>query len=77
MNLRCRVSQLEVFILKLFTVNALTARPIAASKVSSLQHKIRNNAMERAALEVKRFAGTALALLTCAQASAEEVIRKK
>jgi hypothetical protein len=61
--------QLKVFVLELLSVNALTASSVTAGKVTALKHKLRNNAVERAAFEMKRLSAFSFTLLTSAQAS--------
>jgi hypothetical protein len=61
--------QLKVFVLELLSVNAFAASSVTTGKVTSLKHKLRNNAMERASFEMKRLSALSFTLLTSAQAS--------
>jgi hypothetical protein len=48
----------EVFIRELLSIDALPSRSIAASEITRLQHEVRNDAVEDAALVVQRLART-------------------
>jgi len=49
------VGQLEVFILKLVSINRFTTSTIVSCKISTLAHKVRDYSMEGGALESKSF----------------------
>lgn len=55
---------LEILILKLGAVDALTTRPIAGCEVAALDHELLDHAVEKGALVVQWLAGFALALFT-------------
>ena len=61
------VLELEVLVRELGAVDALAARAVAGREVAALQHELRDDAVEGAALEVQRLAGLADALLARAQ----------
>ncbi len=49
----------EVLILEFVSIDALSASPVVSSKVSSLEHEVRDDTMERARLVAVAFlAGT-------------------
>ena len=58
-NAWASVLELEVFIGELFTVNGLTTSAVLASKVSTLAHKLRDNAMKWGAFVSKPFLASA------------------
>lgn len=60
---------LEVLIAESVSVNRLASGSISAREVSSLDHKVLDNAMERASLEVQGLSALSLALLTRAKSS--------
>lgn len=53
------MSELEVFISKLGSVDGFSTSSIVVGKVSSLAHEARNDAMEAASLEAKSFLSSA------------------
>jgi hypothetical protein len=57
------VLDLEVLILKLCAINALTTSAITPGEITTLDHELGNDAVELAALVVERFARLASALL--------------
>lgn len=58
---------LEVLVVKLTTVDGLSAHSGAVREVSSLDHELRDHAVELGALIVQRLSGRAVALLSRAQ----------
>ena len=61
---------LKVFILKLFTVNALSSSTIEVSEVASLHHKAFYNTMKNCVLKWNKFPRTlGLSSLSCAELS--------
>mmetsp|Transcript_60462 Transcript_60462/g.129689 ORF Transcript_60462/g.129689 Transcript_60462/m.129689 type:complete len:223 (-) Transcript_60462:13-681(-) len=63
------VLQREVLVGELLAVDALTASAVAPGEVPSLDHEVGDDAVELAALVVKRMAGRGLALVTRAKAN--------
>jgi hypothetical protein len=61
--------ELEVFVGKLFAIDAFSARPIGVRKVTALQHELRNDAMENTSFEMQGFPHFSDPFLTGAQAS--------
>ncbi len=51
-NARASVSQLEVLVLELLSIDGLTTGAVEVSKVATLAHEIRNHAMEATAFEM-------------------------
>jgi len=64
---RLLVLELEVLIVKLFTVDALSTSAIASGEITTLDHKRLDDSVEGGALVVKRDAGLALALFSSAE----------
>jgi hypothetical protein len=50
---RSSVLQLEIFILKLVTIDRFSSRAVVIGEISSLAHEVGNDTMERAALVAK------------------------
>jgi hypothetical protein len=61
------VLEVEVLILELLAVDALTAGTVASGEITTLDHEGLDNTVEGAALEVKRLAGLTDALLASAE----------
>ena len=57
----------EVLVLELFAVDGLAPGAVAAGEVTSLQHELRDDAVEGGALVVEGLARAALALLAGAE----------
>lgn len=62
---RAGVFESEVFITEFLAVDAFTASAIATSEVTTLEHKVRDDAVEGRSLEVEGLARAADTLLTC------------
>ncbi len=61
------MTQSEVFVCKFFAVNRFTAGAIAAGKISTLQHELRNDTVKFRALVMQLLATLANALLASAE----------
>jgi hypothetical protein len=61
--------EFEVFVLECSAINALTTCAVACGEITSLQHKVRNNAVKRASFVCQRFPALSLPFFPCAQAS--------
>ena len=57
------MSELEVLISELLTVDGFTAGSISTGEVSSLDHKVGNDTVELGSLEMKRLSRLSLTLL--------------
>ena len=64
---RLGVLELKVLILELFSVDALTASTVASSEVTTLEHELEDDAVERSTLEVEGLAAFASDLLASAE----------
>lgn len=64
---RLGVSELEILICEALSIDRFTASSISISKVSTLDHKLRNDSVECASLVVERLSLLANTLLTSAQ----------
>lgn len=63
------MSVLEVLVTESVSVDRLASSAISAREVSSLDHEVLDNTMERASLEVQGLSTLALSLLTSAKSS--------
>ena len=61
--------QLEVLVGELLSVDGLAAGSVAVGEVSSLDHEVLDNTMERASFEMQGLSALALSLLTRAKSS--------
>ena len=61
--------QLERFVWELRSINRFASGPVTHCEITALDHKARNNSMERRTLVVQRFAFGAHSLFPGAQAS--------
>jgi len=61
------VLQGEVLVLELLAVDGLTTGTVAGSEVTTLEHELGDDAVERSTLEVEGLAAAASALLTSAE----------
>ncbi len=59
----------KVLVLELSSVDRLSTDTGSVGEVTSLKHKLRNDSVENASLEVKGFAGLAHSLLSSAKSS--------
>jgi len=59
-------------ILELLAVDALSAHTVAVGKITTLNHEVGDDAMERSAFEVQRLARSSFPLLASAQCSAQQ-----
>ena len=60
---------LEVLVAESVSVDRLASSSVSAREVSSLDHEVLDNTMERASLEVQRLSAFTLSLLTRAKSS--------
>ena len=60
---------LEVFVAESVSVDRLASSSVSAREVSSLDHEVLDNTMERASLEVQGLSALTLSLLTSAESS--------
>merc|ERR1719506_1441972 len=65
---------LEIFICEFLSVNAFSPNPASVSEVAALEHEVRNDTMENAALVVQSLAFFANTLFACAKSS--KVLRR-
>lgn len=63
------MSLLKVFVLELLPVDRLSPSSISAGEVSSLNHKVRDDAMELRSLEMQWLARLSHSFLACAKAA--------
>jgi len=61
--------ELKVFVVKLLSVDALSAGTIASSEISALDHEALDDAVELGPLVVKWLSCFACALLSCTEGS--------
>jgi hypothetical protein len=66
---RNAVLQIEVLVGELLSIDGLTAHSVSHGDISSLEHKFRDDTVERRAFVVQRFSSLANALLTSAKRS--------
>ena len=57
----------EVLICEIWSVDGLATSAVSSSEISTLSHEIRNDSVERAALEMKWLTASAITLLSGAK----------